>query len=403
MLIHIMLGLGCSENNFKQSEVDPNKQDSAQTEPAGEPGIEPNSDTADTDSRPEFDFLKLPAQSVGQNNAIIDVHDVNSDGVPDLLTIADGGLLCWMEGDGTGVFVDQGQAWSGDLDDMMAMAFSDVEGNSIVVNDSRAERYQFVDWNADGQLDMLLSLSATNNAQPVYAVGIIESVFGTADWRPLQASNSPSNISIAASDGSFSFVIFNAPNIIFWDGAVLRPFPYESVHAVQGVAIYLDFNDDGLKDWAVMSDDGMGFKDFAIFYTLPDGTLETGPTAVPPSGQRLDYDLDEHWVPTLDGIFVLDPSQAWESALRYDPPVGYTLIGHYNADDRLDVLHEHIQNGVEAFAGLGSAELMEATTNGPLPQSGMISKDIDGSGTDDILWLQPTNGGTSLSVWINQR
>ena len=250
---------------------------------------------------------------------------------------------------------------------------------------------------------MLLSISATNNGQPVYAVGIVESFFTFSDWHPMQVSATPLEIVIPASDGEFSFVIFNAPEVLFWDGTVLRPFPYSSVHAAQGSAVHLDFNEDEIKDWAVISDDGTGFKDYAIFFTSSDGTLETGPTAVPPNGQRLEYDLDEHWVPTLDGVYGLDQSQAWEVVLRYELPVGYTLIGHYDTDEHLDILHEHIQNGVEAFAGLGSFEMNVATTNGPLPQPGMISADIDNSGTDDILWLQPTNGGTQLSIWVNQR
>ena len=198
-------------------------------------------------------------------------------------------------------------------------------------------------------------------------------------------------------------MIFNAPEVLFWDGGVLRKFPYSSVLAQKGTAVTADFNGDTLPDWAVIADDGAGFKDFALFYQNEQGVLETGPTAVPPEGQRLDYDDDEHWVATLEGVFGLDSSQAWKRIVRHDPPIGYTLIGHFNVDDRLDILHVHIDTGVEAFAGLGSEEVIEATTNAPLPQPGMRVADLDNSGTDDVFSLQTTNNGSTLTVWLNRR
>ena len=395
--------LGC-EDEQKLSEVDTQVVDTANDSAAvtDEPTDDP--DPIDTsDPRPDFDFADPISQSMGRHNTILDVVDVDSDGIPDLLTIVTGGVLSWMKGDGSGGFIDQGEAWSGDLNAMTFQAHQDIEGTGLVVNDARTELQSFGDWNGDAQLDMLISLSATHNAQPIYAAGIVESFMTTPDWRPLQISENRLTISKAASEIGFSFVIFNAPNVLFWDSGVLRAFPYSSVLAAQGTAVNADFNGDTRSDWALIADDGTGFKDFAVFYRNEAGILETGPTGVPPEGQKLDYDQDEHWVATLDGVFGLESSQAWTRILRYDPPIGYTLIGHFNTDGHLDVLHEDINIGVDAYAGLGTEEVIAATTNAPLPQSGMLVADIDNSGTDDILWLQPEGSDYKLTLWLNQR
>ena len=400
--ILVML-MGC-DSDTKQPEVDVEVRDTASDSatPIGEPTDEPEPiDTAE--ERPDFDFADPFTQNVGQHNTILDVMDVDSDGYPDLVTIVSGGVLSWLKGDGSGMFLDQGVAWDGDLNAMVSQAHEDIEGTPIVVNDGRTELQSFGDWNGDGQLDMLISLSATHNAQSIYAAGIVESFRSAPYWRPMQISNQQLSISKAASQFGFAFVIFNAPEVLFWDAGVLRSFPYSSALAKQGTAVTADFNGDGLADWAVLADDGSGFKDFALFYRNEQGVLETGPTAVPPEGQRLEFDDNEYWVATLEGVFGLDDSQAWKRIIRHDPPIGYTLIGHFNGDDRLDVLHEHIETGVEAFAGLGSEEVIEVTTNAPLPKPGMRAADLDNSGTDDIFSLQATNDGYSLTVWLNQR
>ena len=176
-------------------------QDSAvdSATPIVEPTDDPDTSIDTSEPGPDFDFADPISQSIGAHNTILDCVDVDADGFPDLMTVVSGGVLSWLKGDGSGSFQDQGVAWSGDLDAMVSQAHEDIEGTPIVVNDGRTELQSFGDWNGDGQLDMLISLSATHNAQPIFAAGIVESFRTAPYWNPLQISNQPLSISKAAS------------------------------------------------------------------------------------------------------------------------------------------------------------------------------------------------------------
>lgn len=369
------------------------------SEPTAEPTSEP--DSVDTfEEGVTFDFFRLSPQPLTTNKTLLGVHDVNSDSLMDLLTLSTEGKLSWMQGDGVGGFSSGGLLWDSDLATMMEIGVFTLLETNTSITQPIATQFRFNDMDQDGKLDLLISLSGKSGLQDIYVAGVVNSLFSSKEWTPLQAAYSPLNIVEVSNPDHSSFVIFNHSQILYWD-EILRLFPFTSTYALKGEVLKLDFNGDSLLDWAILCDDGIAFKDFVVFYGTESGEVVPGPTQVPPSAQRLISDGAEHLIPASDGIYSLNGSQSWDSVLRFDPPIGYSMIGNYDKDPGMDLLHEHIENGVEAYANSGDGQFRIVTSNAPTPQLGMVISDIDGSGTDDIIWFEPLSNGEQLSVWMN--
>jgi hypothetical protein len=383
----------------KSSTSETNIIEDTSNEPTAEPTSEP--DSVDTfEEGVVFDFFPLPSQPLSTNKTLLGVHDVNSDSLMDILTLNIEGKLSWMQGNGEGEFSDGGVLWDSDLATMMEIAVSAILETNISITQPIATQYRFNDMNQDGQLDLLISLSGKSGLQDIYAAGVVNSLFTLQGWTPLQASYSPLNIVEVANPNHSPFVIFNSSQVLYWD-EILRLFPFNSTYALKGEVLKVDFNGDTYLDWAILCDDGIAFKDFVVFYGTENGEVVPGPTQVPPSAQRLISDGNEHLIPASDGVYSLNSSQSWDSVLRYDPPIGYSMIGNFDTAPGMDLLHEHIENGVEAYANSGDGQFQIVTSNAPIPQLGMVISDIDGSGTDDIIWFEPLSDGEQLSVWMN--
>ncbi len=332
--------------------------------------------------------------------------DMDADGIIDLVAMTDDGDVGWLRGDGSGAFEADILVSARTLRSRVIEQISD---EPVTASSATVTALDLVDVDGDGFVDLQLTLRFTDG-QPFRTVsGVLFSPTVLVAWQTWAdtADHRVTTVADLDGDGHVEWVEFSQTPAIHTSTGQLWPlsdavswvyYPQVGALNVAGETVFVTMVDGGfgisqIETWNVTSN---GLEPRPSIQGIYAQSVAFGPNRFSISDEVMM--VSNTGIERFDGTSIMPATHPNEELSFYAPS-----MGDFTGDGSLDVLIADGSNPARLHASSTDSLLVDMSLTAPiLPGYGMLVADVNGDGLDDLLQVGWEDGGSVLSVWMNE-